>query len=157
MWQSTATGRLWVADTVNHRLLRFDNAAGKANGANADGVLGQPDFTSINGATTQARMYGPVSVAVDSAGRLWVVDAYNNRVLRFDNAAGKANGANAEGVLGQTDFTSSNEATTQLGMSHPSGVAVDDAVRVWVADYGNSRVLLFLEKADEQRLPFMGN
>ena len=48
----------------------------------------------------------PMDVAVDSGGRLWVADANNNRLLRFENAALKTNGADADGVLGQRDFDS---------------------------------------------------
>jgi hypothetical protein len=65
-------------------VLRFDGAAGKANGAVADGVLGQSDFTSSAQATTASGMSGLFGVAVDGAGRLWVADIFNNRVLRFD-------------------------------------------------------------------------
>jgi sugar lactone lactonase YvrE len=138
-----AAGRLWVAEEGNHRVLRFDNAAGKANGANANGVLGQPNFTSNAAATTQSGMNTPQGVFVDAAGRLWVADAFNHRVLRFDNAAGKANGANANGVLGQPTFTSNAAATTQSGMLVPGGVFVDAAGRLWVAEFGNHRVLRF--------------
>ena len=42
----TPDDSLWVADTGNHRVLRFNNASTKPSGAAADGVLGQPDFTS---------------------------------------------------------------------------------------------------------------
>ena len=49
----------------------------------------------------------------------------NRRVLRFDSAAFKSNGANADGVLGQPDFTSTLFNTAQNGMTGPSGVAVD--------------------------------
>ena len=97
-------GRVWVADVCNNRVLRFASLAALSNGSAAEGVLGQPDFTSSNAATTQSGMSHPYGVAVDNAGRLWVADLSNNRVLRFDNAAGKANGANADGVLGQLDF-----------------------------------------------------
>jgi DNA-binding beta-propeller fold protein YncE len=48
-------------------------------------VLGQPDFTSRTQATTASGMNLPTGVAVDSAGYLWVVDYFNNRVLRFDS------------------------------------------------------------------------
>jgi sugar lactone lactonase YvrE len=138
-----SAGRLWVADYDNSRVLRFDSAASKANGANADGVLGQPNFTSLAFATTQSVMGNPAGVATDSAGRLWVVDSGNSRVLWFDTAASKANGANADGVLGQPNFTSSSIATTQSGMNFPGGVAVDSVGRVWVGDSSNNRVLLF--------------
>jgi sugar lactone lactonase YvrE len=122
-----ASGRLWVADYGNSRVLRFDNAAAKANGANADGELGEPNFTSVSSAITQNGMSYPYSMTVDTGGRLWVADTYNNRVLRFDHAASKANGANADGVLGQTTFTSSASATTQKGMNGPEDVAVDNS------------------------------
>ena len=139
-----ASGRLWVADSGNHRILRFDSAALKANGANADGVLGQPDFTTSDYATTQNSMYYPLGVAVDAGGRLWVADASNNRILRFDNAALKANGANADGVLGQPNFTSSTFKTTRIGMYSPGSVAIYNVGgQLYVSDYGNNRILVF--------------
>ena len=138
-----ASGRLWVADAPNDRVLRFDNAASKANGANADAVLGQPDFTQDTFRTTQDGMSQPQGVAVDATGRLWGVDTYNDRILRFDNAASKPNGANADGVLGEPDFTSNNAVTTANGVWEPYGVATDSAGRLWVADIVNDRVLRF--------------
>jgi len=137
-----STGRLWVPDSDNHRVLRFDSAHTKTTGANADGVLGQSDFTSSGSATTQSSMDMPVGVAVDSAGRLWVAEAGSNRVLRFDNAASKANGANADGVLGQADFTSAAWATSQAGMNEPSTAAVVGNA-LFVADAESNRVLRF--------------
>ena len=142
-----AGGHLWVADYFNHRVLRFDNASSKANGANADGVLGQPDFTSSDNHTTQNGMWAPYAVFVDGNGRLWVAEIGNNRVLRFDNAASKANGANADGVLGQPNFVSGAARTSQAGMNTPTGLAVDTAGGLWVADAGNNRVLRFKSAA----------
>lgn len=136
-------GRLYVVDNGNNRVVRFDNAASKANGANADGVFGQTDFVSASFATAQNRMFFPRGVAVDTAGRLYVAEGTNNRILRFDNAAAKSNGANADGVLGQTSFTSNGAATTQSGMRTPQDVAVDNAGRLYVADINNNRVLRF--------------
>jgi DNA-binding beta-propeller fold protein YncE len=138
-----AGGRLWVVDSGNQRVLRFDNAAAKSNGANADVVLGQPSFTSKNSAASQSGMDYPESVFVDSGGRLWVADYGNSRVLRFDNAAAKINGDNADGVLGQPNFTTNFYHTTQSGMYGPVGVFVDGGGRLWVADGYNNRVLRF--------------
>ena len=136
-------GRLWVTDMGNSRVLRFDDAATKANGVDADGVLGQPNFTSIVFTTTQNGMEWPVNVFADDGGRLWVADSDHNRVLRFDNAASKANGANADGVLGQPDFTSQTRSTTQNGMWESTGVFLDSEERLWVADVDNHRILRF--------------
>jgi sugar lactone lactonase YvrE len=138
------SGRLWVADYGNNRVLRFDHASTILSGAPANAVLGQPNFSSSGYATTQNGMYYPAGVFLDSSGRLWVADYYNNRVLRFDNAASKANGAKADGVLGQPDFTSNGYVTSQSGMSYQSGVAVDNSSgRLYVADYYNNRILVF--------------
>ena len=138
-----SAGRLWVADLVNNRVLRFDAAATLANGAPANGVLGQANFTTRAPINSQTRMSSPNGVAVDSGGKLWVADTSNNRVLRFDSAATLANGAAASGVLGQANFTSIADTTSQSGMSNPRGVAVDSSGRLWVADANNNRVLRF--------------
>jgi DNA-binding beta-propeller fold protein YncE len=142
-----SAGRLWVADVNNNRVLRFDNAATKPDGADADGVLGQPDFLTNALATTQAGMNSPYDVFVDSSGRLWVADYYNNRVLRFESAASKADGANADGVLGQLDFISNAAATAQNGMRGPAGLHVDLNGRLWVAERNNNRLLRFDDAA----------
>jgi DNA-binding beta-propeller fold protein YncE len=136
-------GRLWVGEYGNHRLLRFDDAAAKPNGAPADGVLGQPDFTSSVATTTRHGMNKPAGIAVDSAGTLWVADAYNHRVLRFDDAAAKPNGAPADGVLGQPDFVSRVTTKTRRGMNYPQDVAMDSTRHLWVADSAWDRVLMF--------------
>jgi sugar lactone lactonase YvrE len=138
-----ATGTLWVADRDNNRILRFNNASTKLSGANADGVLGQPDFVSSTAGTTAGLMSAPASVSVDGSGRLWVADRANNRVLRFDNASTKANGSNTDGVLGQSDFVTGTSGLTATTMNAPWGVYIDVAGRLWVAERNNNRVTRF--------------
>jgi len=138
-----STGRLWVADYGNSRILRFDSAVSKANGAGADAVLGQPDFTSNAPAASATGMSQPTGVAVDSNGVLWVSDNGNSRVLRFNTAASKANGAAADGVLGQPNFTAHVPATSATGLNNSGQLATDNSGRLWVVDFGNNRVLRF--------------
>ena len=138
-----ATGTLFVADTDNNRVLRFDNAASKADGANADGVLGQALYNTNTFTTTQSGMDSPRGVALAGTS-LFVSDRSNARVLRFDDAVNKANGANADGVLGQPDFTSNTKNITQAGMDGPGRVAVDAGGRLYVSDaWAAARVLIF--------------
>lgn len=139
-----SAGNLWVSDLGNFRILRFTAPA--VNGESANRVLGQPNFTSVTpGAAGAATVYDPSAVAVDGAGKLWVADAGNNRVLRFSDFS--ANGTNADFVIGQGDFISSQAnrgATVNINtLNYPSGVWVDGVGNVWVADTANNRVLKF--------------
>lgn len=135
--------RLWVTDRLNHRVLRFDNASTKTNGANADGVLGQSDFTTGTSGLSATKMNRPMGVYADSQDHLWVCEDDNNRVLRFDNASLKTNGAAADGVLGQPDFTTNTKSQTRNGVSNLRGVFGDEAGRLYLVDESNHRVLIF--------------
>ena len=142
-------GRVWVTDRLNHRVLRFDNAAAKDNGANADGVLGQADFTTGTSGLSSTKMNRPMGVYADVMGRLWICEDDNNRALRFDGAAKKANGAAADGVLGQPDFTTNVKRYSRNGVSNLRGVSGDEAGRVYLVDESNHRVLVFNHAAEQ--------
>jgi hypothetical protein len=85
-------GSLWVADSENHRLLRFPrNRETGVIAKAADVVLGQPDFAS-NGQggykRTLAQLWYPVDLEFDSKGNLYVCDGvsnvYDGRILVFE-------------------------------------------------------------------------
>lgn len=106
-------GKLYVADTQNHRILIF-NSIPKQNGAAADLVLGQPnlstfvepDLTKANSGTTPSNMESPVSVTSDGV-HLFVTDLGHNRVMIW-NSIPTTNNAPADVVVGQPDYASSN-------------------------------------------------
>ena len=120
---ATPKMRLWVADTGNNRVLRFDELNGVfvVDGIQydktADGVLGQVDFTTDNrgAAPTGTNLSGYSLLA--SGSRLFIGDSTFNRVLRYENAATKINGASADGVLGQSSFTSVDPAVVGRGLA----------------------------------------
>ena len=134
-----SSGNLWVADLLNNRVLEFSPPF--SNGMNASLVIGQPDFTVSYGLMPQNELHQPHSVAVDSSGNLWVTDTGDDRVLEFSPPF--SNGMNASLVIGQPNFTSGNDMTTQNGMSLPYGASFDSSGNLWVADMYNSRVLEF--------------
>jgi sugar lactone lactonase YvrE len=143
------TGKFFVADTANNRVLRYSSASAFFNGAGAELVFGQSDFvTQTAGAVSQSTMKNPSAVVVDSSGTLWVADTGYNRVLSFTGASSQSsNGANAAIVLGQSgvsNFTTSTNGTTQGGMSGPAGLAVDSQGSLYVADSTNNRILKFI-------------
>lgn len=134
------SGNMWVVDRDSHRIIKFSDVNNKGNGANADLVLGQADFTSMTTACTQSGMYGPNGVDI-SGTTVWVADQSNYRVLRFDNPT--TNGQPASGVLGQSLYTTSTSGTSASKMNPPSYVAVDNSGRLYVSDYYNARVMIF--------------
>ncbi len=105
-------GKLYVADTQNHRVLIY-NSIPASNGAAADLVLGQPDFTTfVEPDLTQAKsdakadnLLNPVSVTSDGV-RLYVTDLGHNRVLIWNSLPTK-NAQGADVALGQPDLVSS--------------------------------------------------
>jgi sugar lactone lactonase YvrE len=137
---------LWAFDFNFARIARFDNAATKGNGATADGILGVLDFSNIGTAVTQTGfghgIYGG-GLSVDNTGRLFVADYDNNRIMIYNAAASKPNGAPADVVLGQSDFTSNISGCNKSRLFSPRGVASDGANNLYVADFWNSRVLVF--------------
>ena len=137
------TGKLFLAEYGNHRVLRFASVDDFINGNAAEAVLGQVNFTANSSGTTQSTMDGPTGIVVDNNGTLWVVEHFNARVTRFDNASTLANGANADGVLGQPNFTTDVEAIGQANMRRPTFAVIENDGTLWVSDRDNSRVLRF--------------
>jgi sugar lactone lactonase YvrE len=140
---------LWVAEYGNNRVLKFANVSSLSNGAPATTVLGQPDFVTGSSGTSDIEMWEPVAVHVDNAGRLWVADQSNNRVLRFDNAAALGNGAAANGVLGQSDFDTNTPGSTPQTMGQPSALAIDRSGTLYISDNENNRVLYHRKPASK--------
>jgi hypothetical protein len=80
------SGRLYVADIFNHRVLMYNNPTTADN--QPDAVFGQPGYTSSQpnhgfGPGTNT-LNNPLGMDFDSNGGLYVADLNNNRVLIFD-------------------------------------------------------------------------
>jgi len=146
-----STGRLYVADAGNNRVLEYDNpfGAGSPFGLSAGRVFGQGGTfttTSCNLGTstiTASTMCSPEGLALDTAGDLFVSDQGNNRVLEFnhgDSIADDVFGQRRSFTTGLCNGGSNPDANT---LCTPRGPAVDPSGDLFVADMSNSRVLEF--------------
>jgi len=147
------SGRIYISDADNNRVLSWSSAAHYSNGASADMVFGQPDFVSNlpnNGGVSAGSLYLPQGLWADENGNLWITDAFNCRVLKFNNPETDATPTQADLVIGQFDLNSAlfnlghggagTHAAVADGLLFPGRVVVHGS-DVWVADSGNSRVL----------------
>ena len=73
-------GRLYIADTDNHRIRVIDLATGIIQTVAGNGQRG---FAGDGGPATQASLHRPFGVALDSDGNLYVADTFNNRIRRI--------------------------------------------------------------------------
>ena len=132
--------QLFVNDFSNNRVLIWNKLPTKSR-TPADVVVGQPDFTSTTGALSQTGLRNPEAGLAVAGGKLFVSDRDNNRVLIW-NEIPKSDGAPADVVIGQPDFTSGNNGVSQTALNEPEGIW-SDGTRLVVADFLNSRVLIW--------------
>lgn len=137
--------KYFVVDSQNNRVLVFYNRP-DAWGSVADVVIGQPGFTSAVGSTNSTGLKIPTTLAVSAAGRLYIADFANHRIMGF-HAIPKVNGQAADFVIGQPDFLSNVANNPMLPqraqwLNQPTTVSVFNG-RMYIVDRENNRVLVF--------------
>ncbi len=135
-----AGNQLFVNDYGNNRVLIWNKLPVKSD-VPANVVVGQPDFTSADSATSQSGLDSPELGLVVAGGKLLVADRNNNRIMIW-NSIPTTNGTDADVVVGQPDFTSNGEDASQTGLNQPEGLW-SDGTRLVVADENNNRVLIW--------------
>jgi uncharacterized protein (TIGR03437 family) len=140
-----SAGNLYVADTGNGRVLRFPSPFANYNPGTlepADLVLGQPNFFLKITDPTDRTMAEPYGLAMTNFPGLLVSDIAHSRVLFFQGPT-YTNGQSATRVFGQPDFTSSGAGSAMNQLNAPHHLATDSDDRLYVADTGNGRVMIF--------------
>jgi hypothetical protein len=92
---------------------------------------------SLNGQGTQASFSGPIAVAIDKSGNLYVADTYNALIRKITPTGLVSTLAGIQRVQGTTD----GPATSATFMQ-PSGITVDAIGNVYVSDLYRLRKIL---------------
>lgn len=127
-----AQDNLYIADPTNHRVLK----------ATPQGVLstfagsGRRGFAGEGGPAKQARLAGPLDVAVDGAGNVYIADFGNERVRRVD-AAGIITTYAGSGVPGDSG---DGGPAVKARLRSPSGLTLDAKGNLYIADSNNHKV-----------------
>ena len=123
------SNNIYVADYGNSRIRKIDNngfistiAGNGSSGASGDG-----------GKSTSAGM-DPFDIAMDKSGNFYVADRANNRIRKFTP------GGNISTIVGtgSAGFSGDNGPATLATLSGPTGLALDSAGNLYIADAGNA-------------------
>jgi sugar lactone lactonase YvrE len=145
-------GNIFIADTYSHRIRMICAvapgtpiygtlcpAAGDITTVAGTGFTmgnGNGGFSGDNGPAAQAELNLPYAVAFDAAGNMYIPDQQNNRV-RMVNPSGTITTFAGTGAAA---YGGDGALATEAQVWGPSGVAVDPAGNVYIADTQNSAI-----------------
>jgi sugar lactone lactonase YvrE len=122
---------LFIADYENHVVRKIDTAGKIAL------IAGNGSATaSGDGGAANAAGLDPFDIAPDSAGNLFIADRANHRVRKV-SPDGAITTVAGTGVAG---YSGDNGPATQATINSPTGVAVDSAGNLYIADNGNGYI-----------------
>jgi sugar lactone lactonase YvrE len=123
-----AAGNLYVADTGNNAIRKI-SPQGVVSTLAGDGLAGSKD-----GKGAAAQFNGPIGVAVDAEGVVYVSDTYNDRIRRI------ATNGDVTTIAGGKRAGLADGAAAQALFDTPTGLAISAAGDLYIADTGNNAI-----------------
>src|ERR1035441_7088931 len=125
-----SVGNLYIADTVNQRIRKV--SGGTITTITGNGAYA---FSGDGGPATGASLYSPGGVAVDAADNLYIADTFNHRIRKVSGGTITTVAGN-----GNAGFSGDGGLATDASLYYPSGVTVDLAGNLYIADTSSSRI-----------------
>jgi sugar lactone lactonase YvrE len=132
-----AAGNIYIADANNNRIRKITASTGIITTVAGSGTAGTSDgYNGDNRTALSANIYAPTAVTVDAAGNIYIADNSNNRVRKV-STTGIITTVAGTGTAG---YSGDASAAITAKLNGPSGVAVDAAGNVYIADQLNHRI-----------------
>lgn len=135
-----AQGNLFIADSWNHRIRKIDgngNVSTLAGYSDTIGVQSPGDYA--DGSDTSARFNVPCGMSIDSAGNLYLADAYNHRIRKI-TPAGVVTTVAGSGPTGVSNGGFLDGAVDVARLNTPTEVFIDQEGELFIADTYNNRI-----------------
>jgi len=126
------SGNLYIAEAGNMRVRKLSRN-GVITTVAGNGISG---YSGDSGAAIDAQLSWPKDIAFDGQGNLYIADTANN-VIRMVSSSGVIT---TIAGTGQSGFSGDGGAAIAATMNLPSGLAVDGAGNLFIADTNNFRV-----------------
>jgi hypothetical protein len=132
-------GNLYIADSYNDRIRKVIAATGVITTVAGTEIAG---YGGDNGLATGAQLDGPLGVAIDKIGNLYIADANNNRIRQVIAATGIITTVAGSGLTGHGNggFSGDGGPASEAQLNYPTHVAMDGAGNVYIADSENHRI-----------------
>ena len=133
-----SAGNTYISDTENNRIRKVD-ANGIITTIAGNGTAG---YSGDGGPATSAEISSFSNVAVDGAGNLYIADEMNNRIRKVVLSTGIISTVAGSGGTGfiSGNYSGDGGPATGARLSLPSGVTVDGAGNLYIADTSNQRI-----------------
>lgn len=125
-------GNIYIADQYNQRVRKVD-VAGIITTIAGAGSIG---YSGDGGPATDASLYNPADVGVDTSGNVYFVEQ-DNHVIRRVSTSGIITTYAGNGTLG---YSGDGGPATAAQLNYPQGLAVDTEGNVYIADFYNKRI-----------------
>ncbi len=129
------SGNLYIAEQDGSRIRKVDALTHQITTIAGTGI---PGFSGDGGPATAAQLNGPIKVAIDSIGNVYILD-YVFQVVRKINAA---NGiiSTVAGTFNQQGYSGDGGPATSAIFFAPLDLIADKAGNIYIADFLNNRV-----------------